>query len=124
MPKYTYNLDIMTVKAKLDSGRFATKMNSFGSILLEDTQTCEAIKLMQLPEGYSFHEKGKWVPVWEYTSRSIDHPMEGHDAWSCSECGWVTDERHDWCICGADMRESNKMTVMTKEKLEALLKQL
>ena len=124
MPKYAYNIDIVAVKAKLDSGRLATKINSLGGILLEDTQTCEAIKLMQLPESYSFHEKGKWNPVWEYTSKSIDHPMEGREAWSCSECGWTTDDRHDWCTCGADMRESNHKSTETKEKVEALLEQL
>jgi hypothetical protein len=122
MSKYAY--DVVAIKAAIESGRLAAKINTFGSVLLEDTQTCEAIKLMQLPEGYSFHEKGKWQPVWEYTSRSIDHPMEGHEAWSCSVCGWTADERHDWCTCGADMRESNKITVMTKEHLEALLEQL
>ena len=118
------SLDIMDIRQKLKSGRLATKINSLGSILLEDTQTCEAIQLMQLPEGYSFHDKGKWEPIWEYTSRSIDHPMAGREAWACSECGWVTDEKHDWCTCGADMRESNRMSDMTKEHLEALLKQL
>ncbi len=122
MPKYTY--DIVAIKAGLDSGRYAAKINSFGSILLEDTQTCEAIKLMQLPEGYSFHEKGKWEPIWEYTSRSIDHPMEGREAYACSVCGWTTGEKHDWCTCGANMRESNRIGDMTKEKVEALLEQL
>jgi hypothetical protein len=122
VPKYRY--DIVAIKTGLDSGRYATKINSFGSILLEDIQTCEAIKLMQLPEGYSFHEKGKWQPIWEYTSRSIHHPMEGREAYACSVCGWTTDEKHDWCTCGADMRESNRMSDMTKEHLEALLEQL
>ena len=71
-----------------------------------------------------FHKKGKWNPIWEYTSRDINHPMEGHKAWCCSECAWTTDERHDWCVCGADMRESNKMSSMTKKAVEELLKQL
>ena len=118
MPKYKY--DIVAIKTGLDSGRYAAKINLFGSVLLEDTQTCEAVKLMQLPEGYSFHEKGKWEPIWEYTSRSIDHPMEGREAWSCSECGWTTDERHDWCTCGADMRASKKPNAELQGLLEVL----
>jgi hypothetical protein len=118
------SIDIVDIKKNIKSGRFAAKINSFGSIILEDTQTCEDIQLMQLPEGYTFHEKGKWEPIWEYTSRSIDHPMEGREAYACSVCGWTTDEKHDWCTCGADMRESNRMSTMTKEKVEALLKQL
>jgi hypothetical protein len=118
------SLDIMDIRQKLKSGRFATKVNSLGSILLEDTQTCEAIQLMQLPEGYSFHEKGKWLPTYRYTSRSIDYPMEGHEAWECSVCGCASDERHDWCTCGADMREDNIRRNITKRHLEAILEQL
>jgi hypothetical protein len=120
MPKRTRDIDIIDIKVKLGSGRLATKINSLGGILLEDTQTCETIKLMQLPEGYSFHEKGKWNPVWEYTSKSIDHPMEGREAWSCSECGWTTDERHNWCTCGADMRNSKKPNKELQDLLEVL----
>ena len=107
MTKSRY-IDIVDIKALIKSGRFAVKLNSLGGLLLEDTQTCESIKLMQLPDTYSFHKKGKWNPDWEYTSTSIDHPMEGRDAWSCSECGWTTDERHSWCTCGADMRKANR----------------
>lgn len=124
MTKHIINLDIMDIKQKLDSGRFAAKINSFGSILLEDTQTCEAVQLMKLPEGYSFHEKGEWRPCWVYTSRSIEHPMDGLDGYSCSVCGETTTERTDWCTCGADMRESNRRSAMAREKVEALLEQL
>jgi hypothetical protein len=101
-------IDIMDIKANIDSGRFAVKLNMFNNLLLEDTQTCEAIRLMQLPEGYSFHEKGKWLPTYRYTSCSINNPMEGHEAWECSVCGWTATEKYDWCTCGADMRESRK----------------
>ena len=118
-------IDLVVLKAGLKSGKFTTKINTlFNTVLIEDTISGEAVEIMQLPECYSFHEKGKWSPIWEYTSRSIDHPMEGHEAWSCSVCGWTTDEKYDWCTCGADMRESNHMSAMTKEKLEALLEQL
>lgn len=113
-------LDIMDIRQKLQSGRFAAKINSFNTLLLEDTHTCESIRLMQLPEGYSFHEKGSWEPIWEYTSTSIDHPMEGREAWSCSVCGWTTNERHDWCTCGADMREGMK----PNKELQELLREL
>lgn len=121
MTKY---VDIMDIKSNITSGRFATKINSLGSLLLEDTQTCEAIKLMQLPEGYSFHEKGKWWPCYVYTHNKVDNPMKGHNGWECSVCGEHSDERHDWCTCGADMRESNKRSLMTKKHLEEILKDL
>lgn len=108
------SVDIMDIKQKLESGRFAAKINMFNSVVLEDTQTCEAIRIMQLPEGYCFRPKARWEPVFVYTSRSIDHPMEGYNGWVCSECGWTTDERHDYCVCGADMRESNKAKEVSK----------
>lgn len=118
-------IDLIELKAGLKSGKLATKINTlFDTILIEDTGSGEAVEIMHIPEGYSFHEKGKWNPIWEYTSTSIDRPMEGREAWCCSECAWTTDERHDWCVCGADMRESNKMSSMTKKAVEELLKQL
>jgi hypothetical protein len=120
MKKVLGSIDIVDIKQKIASGRFAVKLNMLGGILLEDTQTCEAVKIMQLPDTYSFHKQGKWNPVWEYTSTSIDHPMEGREAWSCSECGWTTDERHDWCTCGADMRASKKHNAELQELLEVL----
>lgn len=98
------SIDIMDIKQMLTSGRFAAKINTFGNILLEDTLTCESIKLMAMPTGYSFHDKGTWEPQFIYTYNQVDNYMQGHDGWACSECGWVTDEKHDWCICGADMR--------------------
>lgn len=123
--KHKIPIDLVALKAGLKSGKLATKINTFfNTILIEDTVNGEAVEIMHIPEGYSFHEKGKWNPIWEYTSRDINHPMEGHEAWCCSECGWTTDEKHDWCICGADMRESNKMSLMTKKAVEELLEQL
>ena len=118
--KYIVSLDIVDIKQKLASGRFAVKINSFGSILLEDTQTCEAIQLMQLPEGYSFHEKGTWEPCFIYTYNEVDNYMKGHEGWACSICGERSDERHDWCTCGADMRESKKPSKEFKEPLDTL----
>jgi hypothetical protein len=98
------SIDIVDIKQKLLSGSLAVKINMFGSILLEDTRTCEAIQLMQLPEGYSFHDKGTWKHEFVHTSCSIDHPLQGEYRWVCSECGWDTEDKHDWCVCGADMR--------------------
>ena len=121
MPKKVCcSVDIMDIRQKLLAGRFAAKINSFNMLLLEDTQTCESIKLMHLPDSYSFHEKGTWEPVWEYTSVSTDHLMDGREAWSCSVCGWTTDERHDWCVCGADMRENKKVSKEFKEFVDTL----
>ena len=122
--KHEVAIDLIDIKQKIASGRFAAKINSFGSILLEDTMTCEAVKLMQLPEGYSFHEKGEWEPCWVYTSSSVHKPMDGMYGYSCSICGETATERTDWCTCGADMRESNRIKDMTKKHLEELLKQL
>lgn len=123
--RYKIPIDLVALKAGLKSGKLATKINTlFDTILIEDTESGEAVEIMQIPEGYSFHKKGKWSPIWEYTSISIDRPMEGREAWSCSECGWTTDERHDWCVCGADMRESNKISSMTKKAVEELLENL
>lgn len=123
--KYKVPIDLVALKAGLESGKFIVEVNRiFNTILIEDVTSGEAVKIMDIPEGYSFHKKGKWNPVWEYTSTSINHPMEGREAWSCSECAWITDEKHDWCICGADMRESNKMSAMTKKAVEELLKNL
>lgn len=117
MTKY---VDIMDIKPHLTSGRFAAKINTLNSVLLEDTQTCEAIKVMQLPDTFSFHEEGKWLPTYRYTSCSMDYPMEGHEAWECSVCGWVTDEKYDWCTCGADMRKYKVPSKKFKEFVATL----
>jgi hypothetical protein len=117
------SLDILNIKLMLDSGRFRAKINEFGSVLLEDTISCEAIQIMQLPEEYSFHAKGKWLPSYVYTSHCIDSPMKGEDGWCCSECGYVAFDRSDWCPdCGADMRDY-KNKKLSKE-LEELLGEL
>lgn len=113
--KHEVSIDIVDIKQKIASGRFAVKINTLGSILLEDTRTCEAIKLMQMPEGYSFHEKGTWEPCFIYTSHSIGRPLAGEDGWSCSVCGTYVKEKTDWCTCGADMRESNKVAKISNE---------
>ena len=102
-------IDIMNIKKEIERGRLAAKINMFGSILLEDTMTCEAVKLMQMPEGWSFHTKGEWQPTTVYTSNNLDNCTQGVDGWECSECGYSTLERTSWCAdCGADMRESIK----------------
>lgn len=116
----TKPIDVVMVKFLINNGKLKTKINYLNEILLEDTQTGEAVKIFKLPETYSFHRRGKWNPVWEYTSTSIEHPMEGREAWSCSECGWTTDKRYDWCTCGADMRESKKLNAELQELLEVL----
>ena len=97
-------VDIVLVKAQVDSGKLCTKIDMFDNILLEDQVAGEAVKIGKLPSVYSFHPKGTWKREFVYTSNSIDHPMQGEDRWICSECGWDTDEKHDWCTCGADMR--------------------
>ena len=120
MPKYTIDVDIVAIKAKLDSGKLRAKINPLGGVLIEDTISGEAIKVMQLPDTYSFHEKGKWEPQFIYTHNQVDNYMQGKEGWACSECGWVTDEKHDWCTCGADMRESKKINQELQDLLEVL----
>ena len=88
-------LDIIDIKLMLDSGRLAAKVNMFGTVLLEDSLSGESIKLMQLPDGYSFHTNGSW------------NKAAGNDLhWICSVCGRIAADRTSWCTCGADMRES------------------
>jgi hypothetical protein len=121
--KFICSIDIMDIKQKLESGKFAVKINMFGSVLLEDTQTCEAIQLMQLPEGYSFHHKGKWRSTSIYMNSAVEHCTECNDGWECSECGYTTAERSDWCPdCGADMRDSNRASIISKNFKELVAK--
>lgn len=120
--KVAISLDIMDIKLRLHNGRLRPKINEHGSILLEDTQTCEVIQLMQLPEGYDFRPKAKWEPQFIYTYNQVDNYMQGREGWACSECGWATDERHDYCVCGADMRESNRASKISKEFKELIEK--
>ena len=123
--KYNIPIDLVALKSGLTSGKLATKIHTlFNTVLIEDTESGEAVEIMHIPEGYSFHEKGKWEPILIHTYNGIDNYMEAKEGYSCSQCGWTTNERHDWCICGADMRESNKMSSMTKKAVEELLKQL
>lgn len=119
MTKNKY-IDIMDIKANIKSGRFAIKVDSLRNILLEDTQTCEAIQVMRLPETFSHHDKGEWLPRFIYTSNGIDQPMSGKEGWECSVCGWTTDEKYDWCTCGADMRKFRS----ARKELEELLNKL
>lgn len=115
MSKTYCSIDLLDIKQKLKSGVFATKVNMFGSVLLENTTTSEAIQLMMLPENYSFRPKGSWKPQFVYTSSDIDRLMEGYDGYACSECGWTTDGKHDYCVCGADMRESNRANKVSEQ---------
>ena len=123
MAKLPY-IDIVLVKQQVASGRLNTKLDAFGHIYLEDAITGEAVKIGSLPDNYSFHPTGKWEPQFIYTYNQVDNYMQGHNGWACSECGWVTDDKHDWCTCGADMRESSKAHSLKKEMVEELLKQL
>lgn len=112
MSTHTY-VDIVSVKALVNSGRLTTKLDPFGTIFLEDTVSGESVKIGKLPETYKFQAKepiserwrGKWLPCHIYTSSNINNPLRGKDGWECSKCGRTTFERQDWCGCGADMRE-------------------
>lgn len=113
-------VDIVLVKQQIDNGKLKTSIDALGNIYLEDTYAGEAVNIGKLPSTYSFHKQGKWYPYFSYTSRSIDQPLQGKPCWSCSECGWNTDERYDWCTCGADMRASKKPSTELLELLEEL----
>ena len=116
----TNYVDIVRLKSNINDGRLKTKLDGLGNIFIEDTQSGEAVKIGQLPSIYSFHALGKWEPQFIYTYNHADNYMQGKDGWACSECGWVTDEKHDWCVCGADMRNSRTRS----KELEELLEQL
>ena len=118
--KYKGYLDPVAIKASIDSGRLKTKIDGLGGIYIEDEVAGEAVKIGQLPSAYSFHSKGYWKPEFVYTSHSIDHPMQGEERYVCSECGWDTDEKHDWCVCGADMRNARERNKELEELLEKL----
>lgn len=113
-------VDIVLVKSQVDCGKLKTKLDGLGNIFIEDTQAGEAVKIGQLPSAYSFHPRGQWKPAFVYTSHKIDQPLRGEERWACSECGWDTDEKHDWCVCGADMRSAR----IRNKELEELLEQL
>lgn len=121
-------VDIVSVKSQVDGGRLKTKLDAFGNIYLEDTLAGEAVKIGKLPEGYTFRAdpqpsdswKGKWLPCHIYTSNDINNPMQGKEGWACSECGWTTFERQDWCTCGADMRASKKPSKEFMEYIDTL----
>lgn len=120
MKKVLCSIDIVDIKQKIISGRFATEINTVNDVLLKDTLTGEAVKIMSLPEGYCFRPRAKWEPQFIYTYDQVENYMQGHEGWACSECGFVADKKHDYCICGADMRENNKPNKELQELLDQL----
>ena len=121
-------VDIVLVKAQLDSGRLCTKIDVFGNIYLEDTLAGEAVKIGKLPNGYVLKPEpkvderwhGKWEPVLMHNPGSDGILGLAQEAYSCSGCGKVVQERQDWCNCGADMRESKKPSKEFKEFVDTL----
>lgn len=113
-------VDIVLVKQQVDSGKLATKIDMFGNILLEDTIAGEAVKIGKLPEGYSFHRKGKWQPTVIYPYSDLENYTKCIEGWACSECGETAEERSDWCTCGADMRGYKNFNKELKELIEVL----
>ena len=113
-------IDIVLLKSQIDSGKLKTKIDDLGVIYIEDMLAGEAVKIGQLPSAYSFHPRGQWKPEFVYTSSKIDQPLCGEEKWVCSECGWDTDEKHDWCVCGADMRSAKTRNKELQELLEKL----
>ena len=53
---------------------------------------------------YVVREKGEWKPCFVYTGRRFDSCTQGVEGWECSNCGYTTLEKFDFCTCGADMR--------------------
>lgn len=113
-------VDIVLVKSQVDSGKLITTIDQFGNILLTDTFAGEAVAIGKLPEGYSFHEKGEWQPTRLYTSHHISSCTAWVAGWSCSECGYSTREKTNWCTCGADMRRATAPSTAFKEFLDTL----
>ena len=54
---------------------------------------------------YVVRKKGEWKPCFIYTSSSLDSCTQGVEGWECSNCGYTTLEKFDFCTCGADMRK-------------------
>ena len=103
-------IDIVLVKQQVENGRLKTKLDAFGNIYLEDALAGEAVKIGKLPEGYTFRQepkviKGNWQRVDVYPYSSIELCTRAEDGWECSECGYISSERTDWCSgCGTGMR--------------------
>ena len=56
-------------------------------------------------KGVVLREKGEWKHCFIYTGNGLDNYMQRMDGWECSECGYATLEKFDFCTCGADMRK-------------------
>lgn len=70
---------------------------------------CEAAKVdYLLANGVVVREKGEWKPCFIYTGRRFDSCTQGVEGWECSNCGYTTLQKFDFCICGADMRKENQ----------------
>ena len=121
-------VDIVLVKAQVDNGKLKTKLDPFGNIYLEDTLAGEAVKIGKIPDNSAFipttHRntwKAEWLPDYEtfvYDSGYESEPIQ--TGWRCSRCGKDSFEKTDWCICGADMRESKKPSKQLQELLDVL----
>jgi hypothetical protein len=97
-------VDIIDVKTALGCGELTTKINRFGSILLEDLKSGEAIIIGKLPDNYSFHPMATWHPTTIHDYDNSDGSVKSREGYVCSNCGRTAYERYDWCNCGADMR--------------------
>ena len=60
---------------------------------------------MLISNGVVVREKGEWKPRFIYTGRRFDNCTQGVEGWECSNCGYTTLEKFDFCTCGADMRK-------------------
>ena len=65
----------------------------------------EATSKNLIANGVVVREKGEWKPRFIYTGRRFDSCTQGVEGWECSNCGYTTLEKFDFCTCGADMRK-------------------
>ena len=125
IPKY---VDIVLVKANINSGRLKTNVDKFGNIYLEDTLTGEAVKIGTIPEGSYFTTienadrwKAEWLPDYEAFITDLGNESKPiQTGWKCSRCGRSTFEKTDWCTCGANMKGYRKISKEFEELLDTL----
>ena len=75
--------------------------------LMEEAYFCGIEQLADhlISHGVVVRKKGEWKPRFIYTGKRFDSCTQGVEGWECSNCGYTTLEKFDFCTCGADMRK-------------------
>lgn len=64
MKKVMYSIDVIDIKQKVDSGRLRVKLNQMGDVLMEDTETGEAVKIWTLPQPLKGEVRTYWKDLY------------------------------------------------------------